>query len=151
MKDKKDDSWFEVYGQTGVKFMKDGKYYDNKKNPVELDADGNVIPFVDSEPPKEVKKEKNPVAVEKKEPEPSVVTIGAIQETKEIPESPTLELIDRIKIKSPADPNFLKKAMIAKELRKRNVDFSYYTGREKMLEALKESMGLINVTLSEDD
>lgn len=53
-----------------------------------------------------------------------------------------LEAVDRIKIKSPADPNFLKKSDIQRELLAAKIKVPPQAGREELLVILKNYLGV---------
>jgi hypothetical protein len=133
MSDKPNDHWFEVYGMPGVRYMKEGKYYDPQKKPV----------LTDSEAPEPEKKEVEPEPLKVfVEPEKvAEIKENAFMPVVDVPDD--LELVDRVKIKGPNDPNFLKKSDIKAELRKLRLAFDASASRETLLNKLKESIGLL--------
>ena len=147
MKDKPNDHWFEVYGMSGVRYMKDGKYYDPQKKPI---LPGGIVPEVPDINKKEAETVPEKVVEEPpkviKEPE-NEIKENAFMPVLDLPDD--LELVDRVKIKGPSDPNFLKKSEIKRELRKAGIKFSASDGRDALLDKLKESLGF-HVEQSED-
>jgi len=123
---KKGDGFAELYGippVSGAKYYKDGCFYNAKLQ--RIDTYGKI---------EEKEPEPEPVATPPPEPPPP----PAVPEKYES----DLEIVDRIKIKGAADPDFLTKADIKKELKSLGQKFDPKALRDDLLCQLKEAMGL---------
>lgn len=131
---KKGDGFAELYGippVSGAKYYKDGAFYNAKLQ--RIDPSG-MIEEKESEPEK--KTEFGELVPE------SELTIPPPPPPKNTGYESDLEIVDRIKIKGAADPDFLTKADIKKELKSLGQKFDPKALRDDLLCQLKEAMGL---------
>lgn len=135
-KEMNDSHWFEVYGMPGVRYMKDGKYYDTQKK---------LVSQYNSEEEAPVADEPEETVIEENEPAFEIIEDIPMPEMEVLEQKvdDDLELIDRIKIRFPGDPSFVKKSEIRAELRKAGIAFGFTDSRDELLDKLKAFIGLV--------